>query len=377
MPKFIVSSSALLKTLQPLAAVIPPNPVVPVLSNFLFEVAKGTLQITASDLETSITTSLPIEAGKNEFRICLPSRLLLNLLKQLPDQPITFYVDEEQHHAQVNSANGRYKLMGENAADYPKVPVPGPFSSMEIPSSTLARAYSKTNFAISTDELRPAMTGVLVELEPGSVTFVATDGHRLLRFRRLDVGCPGAIKRAIVPGKAWKLLKAALPAEATPVQVKWGTSNAFFEMGSLRLVCRLIDERYPDYENVIPISNPNKLLINRPELLRASQRCALMSNKTTHQIRLGLAAAELQLSADDLDFGNEARETLTCQYDGENMDIGFNADFLHQVLGALDSDEVSLSMSTPNRAGLVEPAQQQQDENVLMLVMPVMLNNYV
>jgi DNA polymerase-3 subunit beta len=376
MSKFIVSSSALLKVLQPLAGVITNNPVVPTLSNFLFNVTGNTLAITASDLEVSMITSLPVETNAGTLDICVPSRILLNLLKQLPDQPITFDVNEEEFRVEIRSANGNYKLSGENAADYPKVPSAQGNNSLEIPSSALLRAISKTIFAVSTDELRPAMTGILFQMEQNRVTFVATDGHRLLRYRRLDVGA-GYVGNVIVPRKAWAMLKSALPSESTPVQASFSTSNASFSFGSMRIVTRLIDERYPDYENVIPISNPNTLRITRLELLRASQRCSLMANKTTHQIRLRLTGAELQLSADDLDFGNEARETLACQYDGTDMEIGFNSSFLHEMLGALDNDEVTLSMSTPNRAGLIEPGQQGDDEDVLMLVMPVMLNNYV
>jgi DNA polymerase-3 subunit beta len=377
MSKFIVSSSALLKVLQPLAGVITNNPVVPALSNFLFQLTGTTLAITASDLEVSMITSLPTESNAAALDICVPARLLLNLLKQLPDQPITFDVDEEHYSLEVRSANGRYKLSGENPADYPKVPSAKGNNSLEIPSSSLQRAISKTIFAVSTDELRPAMTGILFQMEPGSITFVATDGHRLLRYRRLDVGSEYR-GNVIVPRKAWSLLKSSLPSEQVPVRAEFTQSNASFSFNQVRIVTRLIDERYPDYENVIPVSNPNKLLINRVELLRASQRCSLMANRTTHQIRLRLTGAELTLSADDLDFGNEARETLACQYDGADMEIGFNSSFLHEMLGALDYEEVSLAMSTPNRAGILEPgAQLDEEENVLMLVMPVMLNNYV
>ncbi|TPG66087.1 DNA polymerase III subunit beta [Hymenobacter nivis] len=378
MSKFIVSSSALLKVLQPLASVIASNPVVPALSNFLFQVTGGTLAITASDLEISMTTQLPVESGAGAIDTCVPARLLLDLLKQLPDQPITFDVDEDTYQVVVITANGRYKLAGDNASDFPKVPVIGLGGGLEIPSTTLARAISKTIFAISTDELRPAMTGVLLQLEADRITFVATDGHRLLRYRRLDVGGGAGAKNVIVPKKAWALLKSTLPSEATPVQVAFTASNASFSFNQLRLVCRLIDERYPDYENVVPIVNPNKLLINRAELLNAARRCGLMANRTTHQLRLDLAGSEVTISAEDLDTQNEASERLVCQYDGEDMKIGFNSRFLIEMLTNLNEEEVSLALSTPNRAGLLAPAQQQEGvEDVLMLVMPVMLNNYV
>ena len=377
MSKFIVSSSALLKVLQPLSAVIVHNPVVPVLSNFLFQLTDGTLAITASDLEVSMTTSLPVESRAAALDICVPSRILLDLLKQLPDQPLTFDVDEHEHKVRVNSANGRYSLSGEEAANYPKVPtVRVGANALEVPSGALARAISKTIFGLSSDELRPAMTGVLLEIDPNCLTFVATDGHRLLRYRRLDVG-GGARGRVIIPKKAWALLKSTLPSEETPVAIALTPSNAFFNFQQLQLVTRLIDERYPDYENVIPLSNPNQLLINRSELLHAVRRCSLMANKTTHQIRLALENAQVAISAEDLDFSNEAQETLACQYDGAPLEIGFNSRFLTEMLANYNSEEVTLSMSTPSRAGVLTPTQTDEAEDVLMLVMPVMLNHYV
>lgn len=374
--KFIVSTSALLKQLQTLNGVITNNPVVPILDNFLFEIEGKKLTITASDLETSIVGEVMVETSES-VRIAVPARLLLDTLKNLPDQPVTFDVDEEAYAISVKSVNGRYKLSGENAADFPRVPkvkVPTP---LEMPSSALSRAITKTIFAVSSDELRPAMTGVLVELDTDKIRFVATDGHRLLRYTRSDVQA-GVRGKYILPRKACMLLKGALPSESTPVKIEFDGSNAFFSFNQTRLVCRTIDERYPDYENVIPIQNPNTLLINRMELLNSVKRTSIYSNKTTHQLRLRLdGAGEMTLSAEDLDFSNEAKETLNCQYDGEPMEIGFNAKFLQEMLGSLDTEQIKLAMSTPNRAGLLSPPTDEDTESVLMLVMPVMLNNYV
>jgi DNA polymerase-3 subunit beta len=256
------------------------------------------------------------------------------------------------------------------------VPVVKGSTPIEIPSSSLSRAINKTIFAVSTDELRPAMTGILVQMADNQVTFVATDGHRLLRYRRSDVGA-GQTANIIIPRKAFNLLKGALPSEATTVRVEFNNSNAFFSFNQMRLVCRLIDERYPDYENVIPVSNPNKLIISRQELLNSVKRISIYSNKTTHQVRLRLAGSELTVSAEDLDFSNEANEKLACQYDGEDMEIGFNAKFLTEMLSNIDSEEITLELSTPNRAGLLMPTTPDDNESILMLVMPVMLNNYV
>lgn len=373
--KFIVSSSALLKQLQSINGVVTSNPVVPILENFLFEIENGKLTITASDLETSMMTELPVEA-RESGRIAAPARILLDTLKNLPDQPVTFTLDEETYGIEIASANGRYKLAGENATDFPRVPVVKGSAPVEIPSSSLLRAITKTIFAVSTDELRPAMTGILVQLADNQATFVATDGHRLLRYRRQDVAA-GQTANLIIPRKAFNLLKGALPSEATPVRMEFNQSNAFFSFNQMRLVCRLIDERYPDYENVIPVANPNKLIIDRGQLLNSVKRIAIYSNKTTHQVRLRLAGSEITISAEDLDFSNEANEKLPCQYDGEDMEIGFNARFLIEMLSNIDSEEITLELSTPNRAGLLMPTLAEENESILMLVMPVMLNNYV
>lgn len=373
--KFIVSSSALLKQLQSINGVVANNPVVPILENFLFEIQDSTLTITASDLETSMVTELHVEAKENG-RIAAPARILLDTLKNLPDQPVTFTIDEETYSIEISSANGRYKLSGENAMDFPKIPVVKGTSAIEIPSNILSRAINKTIFAVSNDELRPAMTGIFVQLNPENITFVATDGHRLLRYRRNDTGAAESAS-IIIPRKAFNLLKSTLPTDPTSVKVEFNTSNAFFSFDNIRMVCRLIDERYPDYENVIPVQNPNKLTIDRLDLLSSVKRISIYSNKTTHQVRLRIAGSELHISAEDLDFSNEANERLSCNYEGEDMEIGFNAKFLLEMLNNIDSDEITLELSTPNRAGLLMPASNDENENVLMLVMPVMLNNYV
>ncbi|ALJ00281.1 DNA polymerase III subunit beta [Rufibacter tibetensis] len=373
--KFIVSSTALLKQLTSINGVVANNPVVPILENFLFEINDGVLTITASDLETSMITEIHVEARENG-RIAAPARILIDTLKNLPDQPVTFTIDEETYTIEISSSNGRYKLSGENATDFPRVPVVRGGNAIEIPSNVLGRAINKTIFAVSNDELRPAMTGIFVQLSSGNITFVATDGHRLLRYRRQDVSSENAAS-IIIPKKAFNLLKSTLPSEATAVRVEFNTSNAFFSFDNIRMICRLIDERYPDYENVIPTQNPNKLVIDRYDFLSSVKRISIYSNKTTHQVRLRITGSELQISAEDLDFSNEANERLTCQYDGEDMEIGFNAKFLTEMLSNIDSDEISLELSTPNRAGLLMPSTNDEDESILMLVMPVMLNNYV
>jgi DNA polymerase-3 subunit beta len=240
----------------------------------------------------------------------------------------------------------------------------------------MARAVNNTIFATSNDELRPAMTGVYVNLAEKNTTFVATDGHRLVRYRRNDVTSDNG-SAIIIPRKALNLLKATLPTENTPVSIDFNLSNAYFKFGNIKMICRLIDERYPDYENVIPTSNPIKMTIGRTDLLSALKRISIYANKTTHQVRLKITGSELQISAEDLDFSNEANERLSCEHEGEDIEIGFNAKFLIEMLNNIDSDQIKLTMSAPNKAGVILPVDKDKTEDILMLVMPVMLNQYV
>lgn len=373
--KFIVNSSYLLKQLSNINGVITTNPVVPILENFLFEIEKNILTVTASDLQTSMITEITVES-KEKGNIAVPARILLDTLKNLPDQPVTFSIDESTYSIEISSDNGRYKLSGENATDFPKVPsVSNDFSAV-LSSDVLAKAVNNTIFATSSDELRPAMTGVYVNLGEKNTTFVATDGHRLVRYRRTDIKSDSG-NAIIIPRKALNLLKATLPTENTEVSIDFNMSNAFFKFGSIRMICRLIDERFPDYENVIPSQNPIKMTISRTELLSSLRRIAIYANKTTHQVRLKITGSELQVSAEDLDFSNEANERLSCEHEGEDIEIGFNARFIIEMLSNLDTDQIKLNMSASNKAGVILPIDKDENEDILMLVMPVMLNQYV
>ncbi|HEY8401918.1 MAG TPA: DNA polymerase III subunit beta [Cytophagaceae bacterium] len=373
--KFVVSSTSLLKQLTAINGVITTNPVVPILENFLFEIVDGKLIVSASDLQTSMITEITVEA-KEKGSIAVPAKILLDTLKNLPEQPVTFTIDENTYSIEISSDNGRYKLSGENATDFPRVPGVKNGYSVDISSEVLSRAISSTIFAASNDELKPAMTGVFLSLSDTNATFVATDGHRLIRYRRVDIASD-VNNTLIIPRKALNLLKASLPGDNTIVKIEFNASNAFFSFNNIKMICRLIDERFPDYENAIPVNNPNKLTINRADVLNSLKRISIYANKTTHQVRLRIAGSELQISAEDLDFSNEANERLACEYEGEDMEIGFNAKFLIEMLNNLDCESVDFNLSAPNRAGLIIPTDKDQNEDILMLVMPVMLNNYV
>ena len=372
--KFIVSSSYLLKQIAAINGVITTNPVVPILENFLFEISDGKLTVTASDLQTSMITELEVEA-KERGSIAVPSKILLETLRNLPDQPITFSIDENSYSIEINSDNGKYKLSGENATDFPKVPTMSDGNSVNISSKVLGNAISNTILATSNDELRPAMTGVYLNLSDTNTTFVATDGHRLIRYRRVDVASEDGANM-IIPRKALNLLNATLPSENTNVSVEYNVSNAFFKFDGVQMVCRLIDERFPDYENVIPTNNTNEMTIGRTEFLGSLKRIAIYANKTTHQVRLKITGSELVVSSEDLDFSNEANERLSCDHNGEDIEIGFNGKFLIEMLANVSSKQVTLKLSEPNKAGLLVPVDQGDNEDLLMLVMPVMLSSY-
>ncbi|WP_353132692.1 DNA polymerase III subunit beta [Pseudopedobacter sp.] len=372
--RFIVSTTTLLKHLQSVSGALSSSAVLPILENFLFEIKEGNLVISATDLQTSMITSLAVEA-KEGGKIAVPSKILLDTLKTLPEQPIAFSVDEQTYAIEISAGDGKYKLSGENGDDFPKIPTVDDASTVNIPASALSEAINKTIFAVSNDELRPAMTGVYCQLSPENITFVATDAHKLVRYRRNDAKAESATS-FILPKKALNLLKSALPSEDINVAIEYNSTSAFFKFANISLICRLIDERYPDYEAVIPQNNPNKLILDRGLFLNCLKRVVIFANKTTHQVRLKINGSELHISSEDLDFANEAHERIGCQYNGEDMEIGFNAKFLIEMLNNIAGDEVTLEMSTPNRAGLLFPSISDENEDVLMLVMPVMLNNY-
>ena len=371
--KFIVSSAVLLKNLSNINGVVATNPIVPILENFLFRLDEGTLTVTASDLQTTMTTSIPVESA-DKGAIAIPAKLLLDTLRSLPEQPVTFNIDTETFGTQIMTDNGRFKLSGENPIDFPKLPTVNKSLSVEMTSNALASAINNTVFATSTDDLRPAMTGVYLQLADDQATFVATDGHRLIRYKRLDIQS-SVSSTLIIPRKALQLLKTSLP-DNVPVRAEFSQSNASFTFGPTQLICRLIDERFPDYENAIPANNPNVLTIGRSDLLNSLKRIMIYANRTTHQIRLALKANTLTISAEDLDYSNEANEKLLCDYEGDDMEIGFNAKLLAEMLGNLSAKMISVQMSAPNRAGLVVPADKDENEDILMLVMPVMLNTF-
>lgn len=371
--KFIVSSSYLLKQLQVLGGIINTNNTLPILDHFLFHLNGNALTVSASDLETTISAKLEVESTEKGM-VCVPARLLLETLKTFPEQPLTFTV-EDNNTIEISSNHGKYALAYASGEEFPNAVELKDPSSTVVQGDVLATAIGKTIFATGTDDLRPVMSGVFFQFSADNLIFVATDAHKLVKYTRDDISASQTAE-FIMPKKPLNLLKGILAGSEEDVTIEYNETNAKFVFENTEMVCRLIDGKYPNYEAVIPKENPNKLVIDRNQFLNSVRRVSIFSSKTTHQIRLKIAGAELNVSAEDIDFSNKAEERLTCDYQGDDMQIGFNSRFLTEMLSNLSSDEVSLEMSLPNRAGILTPVDGlDEGETVTMLVMPVMLNN--
>ncbi len=370
---FIVSSTSLLKALQAVGGVLNSSNTLPILDNFLFEIGKNSLSIAASDLESTMSTQIEVQS-KDEGSVAVPAKLLLDILKTFPDHPLTFSINDKLG-IEISSDYGKYSLSGYNAEEFPKVPVLEKPSSVSLPTGTLQQAIEKTLFAAGNDDLRPVMSGVFCQMDDSNITFVATDAHKLVRYRRTDLKSD-SMASFIIPRKPMNLLKGLLGNIDGDVSLEYNESNAQFKFGNFTLICRLIDGKYPNYEAVIPSDNPNRMTIGKSQFSSSLKRVSIFANKTTHQVRLKISGSQLIISAEDLDFANAAKEELTCAYEGEDIEIGFNSRFLMEMVNNVDSESLVLELSAPNRAGILLPeSSEDEGEDILMLVMPVMLNS--
>jgi DNA polymerase-3 subunit beta len=371
--RFIVNSINLLKSVQALGGVLNAKNTLPILDNFLFELKDQTLSITASDLETIMTVKLELEMAEDDGNVAVPARLLLDVLRAFSNVPIAFTVDME-YKIELAAGEGKYNLSGYNPDEFPKYPDLQETNTVAMESAVMVNAINKTLFATGNDELRPVMAGVYCDLHEDDVTFVSTDAHKLVRYTKPDLS-PGVNGSFILPKKPLNLLKNTLPNDETPLKIEFSDKNSIFSFDNYKLICKLVDGRYPNYEKVIPQETPNTLTVDRQNMLNVLRRVSIFANKSTHQIRLKLSGQEMILSAEDLDYSNAAQERLNCNYSGEDMDIGFNAKFLLEMLVNLDSEEITMLMSQPNRAALIVPDTNNAQEDILMLIMPVVLNN--
>ena len=373
--KFVTSSTELLSHLQAISRVISTKNTLPILDNFLFNLEDGKLTITASDLESTLVTIMSLENVSEEGAIAIPAKLILDTLKEFPEQPLTFEVNQDTHAVVINSQNGKFTIMGQNSDDFPQIPaIKGKKNSMQINAPVLLNGINKTLFAAADDELRPVMNGIFFEITPKEVIFVASDAHKLVRCKRFDIESTvnGSF---ILPKKPASLLKNILQKEDSKVLIEFDEKNAHFQLTNYRMICRLVEGAYPNYNSVIPTKNPNKLIIDRMEFYNSLKRVSVFANQASNLVKLQLTGNQLIVSAQDIDFSISAYERLNCQYDGDDMEIGFKSSFLIEILANLTSHDIALEMSDPSRAGIILPVDKDTDaEDVLMLLMPMMVN---
>ena len=372
--KFIVSSSLLYKEIQVLGGIINSSNTLPILDNFLFEINNNILVLSSSDLESTMTSQIEIESTSTD-KIAISAKLLTDILKTFSEQPLTF-IKTDNNTIEISASNGKYSLAYLNGDEFPKQVEILDAHETVINGSDLGNAINSTIFASGTDDLRPVMSGVFFQFNSESLKFVATDAHKLVKFETTEYTA-NEVSEFIMPKKPLQILKGILQTESSDLTIQHNDSNAKFIFDKSSITCRLIDGTFPNYEAVIPKDNPNVLTIDRQLFLNSARRVSIFSNKTTNQIRLKLAGSLLNISAEDFDFSNKADENLECQYSGDDIQIGFNSKFLIEMLNNLDSDMITLSMSHPNRAGIIRPLIEsgESKESITMLVMPVMLND--
>ena len=371
---FIVSSSLLYKEIQTLGGIINSTNTLPILDNFLFEINNNKLTLSSSDLESTMTSEIEIESTSTD-KIAISAKLLTDILKTFSEQPLTFS-KTDNNTIEISASNGKYSLAYLNGDEFPKQIELLDAHETKVNGSDLGNAINSTIFASGTDDLRPVMNGVFFQFNSDSLKFVATDAHKLVKFETTEYTA-NEVSEFIMPKKPLQILKGILQGENSELVIQHNESNAKFIFDKSSITCRLIDGKFPNYEAVIPKDNPNVLTIDRQLFLNSVRRVSIFSNKTTNQIRIKIAGTLLNISAEDFDFSNKADENLECQYSGDDIQIGFNSKFLIEMLNNLESDMITLSMSHPNRAGIIRPLNEdgESKETITMLVMPVMLND--
>jgi DNA polymerase-3 subunit beta len=373
---FVVSSSELLNRLQTISKVISSKNTLPILDNFLFQLKDNELKITACDLETTFVTTLKIENVTSEGEIAIPAKLLTDSLREFSDQPLTFKIDEDTLSIEIRWNSGKSNILGANVDDFPSLPVidVDKISTIEITADSLLESINRTLFATADDQLRPVMNGIYFDLnsEEGFLTFVASDAHKLVRYIRKDVTIEKSAS-FILPKKPASLLRSILTKEEDSVKIEFDEKNVLFSLSNYTLVCRLIEGTYPSYNSVIPKNNPNRITIDRVDLLNSIRRVATFSSPASNLIKLKIAGNELTSYAQDLDFSISGDDKVTCQYDGIDMEIGFKSTFLIEILTNINSQNVYIEMADSNRAALLLPFDKNEKDDLLMLLMPMMI----
>jgi DNA polymerase III subunit beta len=374
--KFVVSSSELLGHLQAISRVISSKNTLPILDNFLFNLSGNDLEITASDLESTLITRMKLENTEGDGTIALPARILLDTLKEFSVQPLTFDINIETLAVVISSENGKFNAVGQNGIDFPALPAikKDKKITFQINAEILLAGISKTLFATADDELRPVMGGIFVEASTDKITFVASDAHKLVRYQRTDAHADDSAS-FILPKKPASLLKNILPRESGPVTVEFDDKNAFFILNDYKVVCRLVEGNYPNYNSVIPKNNPRKITIDRVEFYNTLKRVSVFSNQASNLVKIQLKGNQVMVSAQDIDFSISAYERIKCQYEGDEIEIGFKSVFLLEILANIASQDVMIELADPTRAGLFLPViAENESEDLLMLLMPMMIN---
>lgn len=374
--KFVVSSTELLSHLNAISKVISSKNTLPILDNYLFQLEDNRLTVTSSDLESTLITSLNLDNTEGNGDIAIPAKLLNDTLKEFPEQPLTFKIDPETFGVDIYSENGKFSIVGKSGDDFPQLPQlnEDAASSINVGHDILQSGISRTLFATADDELRPVMNGIFVELGQDNLTFVASDAHKLVRYKRSDAKAD-IESSFILPKKPAALLKNLLAKEDYDVKLQFDDKNAFFTLTNYKLICRLVEGNYPSYNSVIPTNNPNKLVVDRLEFYNTIKRVSVFANQASNLIKFHIHENQLVVSAQDVDFSISAVERLKCEYEGDEIEIGFKSTFLQEILVNLSSTDVRVELSDPTRAGLLLPAEKDFDEeDVLMLLMPMMIN---
>ena len=374
--KFIVSSTALLSHLQAISRVINSKNSMAILDNFLFRLEGNTLTMTASDQETTMTTEIEVLEAEGQGLFAVSAKILLEPLKELPDQPLTFEINDENLEIFLYFQNGKYNFIGVNGDEYPqKSPLSADAKTLQMPAQVLLNGLNRTLFATGDDELRPIMNGIYIDIHPEDIIFVASDSHKLVRCKNDSIQS-GLTSSFILPKKPATLLKNILPKESDDVSITFDDKNAVFTLSNFVLNCRLIEGRYPNYASVIPQNNPNRIIVDRAVFVNVLRRVSVFSDQASNLVKLQLRDNQIQVSAQDIDFSTSAEENVSCNYTGDPMGIGFKSTFLIEILNNISSQEVTIELSDPSRAGLILPVENQPNEDLLMLLMPMMLTDF-
>jgi DNA polymerase-3 subunit beta len=371
--KFNVSSKELFAQLQAASRVIAAKNSLQILECVLFDLKGDQLTLTASDGETTLRTSMSVDAAQGEGKVAVAAKILLETLKEFSEQPLTFHIDDQNFGLNITSANGTYSFVGANGNEYPEMPVEVGENSFEIAADVLLDAVNKTIFCTADDELRPVMNGIYFDLNEEKITMVATDAHRLVRYANTSVTGTQPVN-FILPKKPAQLLRQVLKGSDNVV-VNFGAKNATFTFGQTVVMCRQIEGRFPNYNAVIPQNNQNKVVADRQTIVNACKRVAVFANTGTSLIKLALSENQIKISAQDIDFSTSAEETIACDYTGMPMAIGFKAPFLIEILSSIVSQDVVLALADPARAGLILPSENEENQDLLILLMPMLLND--